>query len=227
MCVVVLLTIAGLDLIGNEERTNLLGERSDLLEEGLGGEDVSALALGGLDQDGCHLVRAGLLLEQLAQLLHRVAAAIRRAVLALSRDRHRAAVAVGEGRDEHARHRRLEPRAVDVLGGGERPGRDRAPVEPALEHDDGLSPRGRARNLDRVLDRLGARVGEQDLVVGREARRKDLAHLLHQRHQHRRGHAARRRRRADTGAGITRRAGQRQVSRADHRARAGHSSGGG
>ena len=81
-----------------------------------------------------------------------------------------AAVRVGRGGAVDLRRERAEAALVDDLA-RHRHGQQRPAVEGVLEDDDG-GPAGRgARDLDGVLDPLGARVDEQALLLGAAARR--------------------------------------------------------
>ena len=87
---------------------------------------------------------------------------------------------VRDGEAVHLRGERAE--AVAVGGGlaGERQGQERAAVEAGIEGQHRGPPGGAARDLDRVLDRLGAAGEERRL--GRAGNRDDLAQLARQRH---------------------------------------------
>jgi hypothetical protein len=91
----------------------------------------------------------------------------------------RAAVPLGERHAVDLRRERAEPGLVRVRLRGERERQERAAVEAALEGDH-CGPLGvRARELDRVLDRLGARVEERR--PGRPRDRSKRAEALRQR----------------------------------------------
>ena len=70
---------------------------------------------------------------------------------------------------------RAEPGLVRVRLRGEREREERAAVEAALEADHGRAARVAARELDGVLDGLGARVEERGLGRARERRERDEA----------------------------------------------------
>ena len=72
-------------------------------------------------------------------------------------------IAVREGRVVHAARQRFEGRAVGVLGRREGHRLRRPAMEPAAEREDDRATRRDPRELDRGLDRLGARVGQERL----------------------------------------------------------------
>jgi hypothetical protein len=124
--------------------------------------DEAAFALHGLDHEAGDLARIDVLLEQKLEAVQRVG----------GRD---AAIGVGGGRPVDVGGEGPEALLVDELR-GHRHREVRAAVERAVEDDD-ARPAGRgARDLDRVLDRLGARVQEQGLRGG--AARPELVELL-------------------------------------------------
>ena len=84
----------------------------------------------------------------------------------------------GNGRVMDHRHQRAEAGALLDLRVRERQGAHGAAVEPALEGDDPGPMRVVAGQLDRALDRLGARVGEEDARLLRE--RRDAGQALHE-----------------------------------------------
>ena len=108
------------------------------------------LALHRLDDDRGDRLGGDLRRERALERVERVAPGDP-AVLVRERD------AVDLGRE------RPEPRLVGMRLRGEREREERAPVEPALEADHGRPARVAARELDGVLDGLGARVEERGL----------------------------------------------------------------
>jgi hypothetical protein len=115
--------------------------------------DEAALPLHRLEHDASDGVRRDILLEEQLEARQRVLDGD-----AAVRVRRRCAVDVGR--------KRPEALLVDELRGhGHR--QVRPPVEGAVEDDDPRSAGGGARDLDRVLDRLGARVDEQRLRFAR------------------------------------------------------------
>ena len=76
----------------------------------------------------------------------------------------------GEGHVKHFGQHRPEARLVGLHLAGERDAAERAAVKSAAERDDRRALRGVARDLDRVLDRLGARRQENGLLRRRSRR---------------------------------------------------------
>ena len=89
----------------------------------------------------------------------------------------RAAVAVGVGDVGYPRQKRRKAKAVNRLGGAQRHRAHRAPMERAEKGERSRATRHPAGELERRLDRLGARVGEKDARrrVHRRERRKAFA----------------------------------------------------
>ena len=150
---------AGLDLVDDEDDPVLVADPAHALAELGRRDDEAAFALYRLDHDRGDVLGGDLRDERALERRERVCGA-RAAVLV--RERH----AVDLGRE------RPEPRLVRVglRGQGER--EQRPAVEAALEGDHAGPPGVGARELDRVLDGLGARVEERGL--GRAGHRREL-----------------------------------------------------
>ena len=112
----------------------------------------AALTLDGLEHDAGDGGRVDLRLEELLQPGDRV----------VGRD---PAVAVRHGRAVDLGRERPEAGLVRLHLGGHRHRQQRASVEGVVEDDDGGPPGRRAGDLDGVLDRLGARVDEDRLLL--------------------------------------------------------------
>ena len=126
----------GLHLVGHEQDPVPVAELAQVAEPPLGRQDVAALAQDRLDDDRGDL---------------------RRRRRAARTGPPRGARRSPNGRVEHARQQRAEPRPVLRLARGERHAADERPWNAPMNRDDVL-PAGRvARQLDRGLDRLGAR----------------------------------------------------------------------
>ena len=130
-------TRARLDLVGDEQDAVAVAQLAETLEEAVLGDDVAALALDRLDDDGRHLLGRRELVEQ-----HLVEPA--------------QVLDPPERRVEHARQQRAEAGVVLRLRGGQRDGAVRAPMERAEERHDVRPLRGEAGELDRGFDRFGA-----------------------------------------------------------------------
>ena len=141
---------AGLHLVGDEDDAVLVAEPSQALHELAGRDDEAALALDGLEDDRRHVLGRDARLEGVLER-----------------------VEVGEGHPVGLRRERPEPRLVRMGLGGEAEREQRAAVEGALEGDHGGAPRVGARELDRVLDRLGARVEERGARLARDRRQRE------------------------------------------------------
>ena len=152
---------AGLDLVDDEAGADLVGDGAQLLHELRRRHDEAALALDGLDDDAGHVVAVDLGAQHAAHVFDGVV----RGVLA-----GRRAVRVAVARVVDAAHERLVVAAVVHGGVGEGHGEVGAAVEGALEGDDAGPARDLLGQLDRVLDGLGAGVGEHDLVDAARAR---------------------------------------------------------
>src|SRR2546422_11463156 len=75
-------------------------------------------------------------------------------------------------RMKDARQQRRKPSALDRLTGGQGEGPECAPVEGVVEGEDVRPPCRGAHQLDRGLDRLRARIAEENLLwltTGRQA----------------------------------------------------------
>jgi hypothetical protein len=110
----------------------------------------------------------------------RAKSAMPRATNVLLRHAARAAQRVGDGKAVDLGSERAEAVAVRRGLGGEREREQRAPVEAGIERQHRGPPGGAARDLDRVLDRLGAAVEERGARLARD--RRDPAQRARQRH---------------------------------------------
>ena len=148
---------AGLHLVDDEQDPLAVADRAQPLEELRRRGDEAALALDGLDDDRGDRLGGDLRRERPLERGERVARGDP-AVLVRERD------AVDLGRE------RPEPRLVGMRLRREREREERAAVEAALEGDHRRPARVAARELDRVLDGLGARVEERGLDRAGERR---------------------------------------------------------
>ncbi len=127
-----------------------VADRAHARDELLRRDDEATFALHGLEHDRGDVLRCDLRDER----------ALERCERGLARD---AAVLVRERDAVHLGRERAETRLVRVRLRGEREREQRPPVEAALEADHRGPPGVRARELDGVLDRFGARVEERRL----------------------------------------------------------------
>ncbi len=142
---------AGLHLVVDVDHAVLAADLDQSLDEAGRGGQEAALALHGLVDDRGHRLGVDLALEQLAHGGQRLG---------------RADPAVGPGRRGAVDlgHERAEALLVGHDLGGQRHAEHRAAVEALVERDDRVAIGRVARDLDRVLDGLGARVDEQRLL---------------------------------------------------------------
>ena len=138
----------------------LVADAADTRHEVARRDDEPAFALHRLDHDRCDLLCGDLGDERPLERGERGA-------------RVRAAVVLRERNPVHLGRERPEPGLVRVRLRGHRHREKRAAVEGALEDDDGGTLRVGARELDRVLDRLGAGVEERGLRRADERRDRD------------------------------------------------------
>ena len=133
---------AGLHFVGDHDDPVRVADLAETLDELLRGDDEAALALHGLEHDRRHLLGCHARLERPVQL-----------------------VEVVEGDAVDLRGERPQAGLVGVRLRGEAEREQRAPVEAAVEGDHRRPARIGARELDGVLDGLGARVEEGCLEV--------------------------------------------------------------
>ena len=164
---------ARLDFIGDEDDAVLVAEFAQAHHEFLGRHIEAALALHRLDDDGGDARRLDIGLEQPFDGVHGIVDAD---ALVLDRERHMPDAA-GE---------RTELRLVGHDLAGQRHGQKRAAVKAAVEGDDVGAAGIGARDLDGVLDRLGAGRHEQALLLARD--RRDRVELFGQFDEGRIGH---------------------------------------
>ena len=153
---------AGLHLVDDHDDPVLVAEPADAGHEVPRRDDEPAFALHRLDHDRRDLLGGDLRDQRALERRER-------------RARVRAAVVLRERNAVHLGGERPEPRLVRVRLRGHRHREERAAVEGALEDDDGGALRVRARELDRVLDRLRAGVEERRLRRAGERRDRDQA----------------------------------------------------
>ena len=154
---------ACLHLVDDEDDAVLVADPAQPDEKIARRGKEAGLALDGLDDERCDLLRGDLGRERALDGAERLVGGRPAVIL---RERH----AVDLGRE------RPEPRLVRVRLRGHRQREHRPPVEAALEREHGRALRVRARELDGVLDRLGARVEERRLR--RLAHRRELGQPL-------------------------------------------------
>ena len=146
---------AGLHLVDDEHDPVLVADAADAREELLRSDDEAALALHRLDHERGDALRRDGGHERALERVERIPS--RRPAIVLC-ERH----AIDLGRE------RAEARLVRVRLRRQGHGQQRPAVEAALECDHRRPLGVRARELDRVLDRLGAGVEERGLRRARE-----------------------------------------------------------
>ena len=149
---------AGLHLVIDVEDAVLAAERRQPGREIGRHRDEAALALHGLENDAGHRRRIDVALEQELELVDGVV-------------RRDAAIFVGRRREVDLRSERAEAELVGhhLAGHGHR--EEGPAVKASVERDDRRPARRHAGDLDRVLDRLGAGVDEDRLLLGAPAGR--------------------------------------------------------
>jgi len=155
---------AGLDLVVDPQRADLVGVGAQAGEEGAGRGNEPALPGDRLDHEGGHLRRADRGAHQVSHPVRVVLAAC--AVLAGSAER--AAVAVGVVGTVDLGGPRREAGLVRTRFARERERHVGAAVERVREGDDPLTAGRDPGDLDGVLDRLGTGV-DQEGLLGRRA----------------------------------------------------------
>ena len=138
---------AGLDLVGDEHDAVLVAGPPQALHELQRRHDEARLALHRLDDDRSDVLGGDARLEGVFERLE-----------------------VAEREAVGFRRERAEARLVGVSLRREAEREQRAAVEGSLEGDHRRALRGGARELDRVLDRLGARVEECCTLLARDRR---------------------------------------------------------
>ncbi len=156
---------AGLHLVDDEDDAVLVADPPDPREELPRRDDEAALPLHGLDHDGGDALGGDLCHEGPLERGEGLGG-------------RGPAVVVGEGDAVHLGRERAEPRLVRVRLRRHGHREERAAVEGSLERDHRRAAGVRARELDRVLDRLRARVEERRLR--RAPERRDLDQPLGQ-----------------------------------------------
>ena len=152
---------AGLHFIGDEEDAVLVADAAQFLHEDGGSDDVAALALDGLDEDGGDFFGRERGLEE---LLFDVAGAAEGEGFFFLRAAGTAAIGVGVADVGDAGDERGEAAPLLRLGGGERKRAHGAAVESAEEGDDVLAAGVIAGELEGALDGLGAGVAVVEAV---------------------------------------------------------------
>ena len=157
---------ARLHLVDDEDDAVLVADRAQADEEVVRRGKKAGLSLDRLDDERRDALRRHLGRERALERAERLVG--RRAAVVL-RERH----AVDLGRE------RAEPGLVGMRLRRHRQREHRSPVEGALEGDHRRALRVGARELDRVLDRLGARVEERRLrgLANRRERGQPLGEL--------------------------------------------------
>ena len=131
-----------LHLVEHQQDAVAIGDRAQPAQELRRRHDVAAFAQHRLDDDRRDVVGRG---HRREQLLDAGGVAVRRVI--------------------HAGQQRPEAPPVLRLARGQRQRPERPAVKAAAERDDARPPGVVARQLDRRLDRLGARVGQERLPV--------------------------------------------------------------
>ena len=159
---------AGLDLVGDEEDAVTVADLTQFLHEDGGRDDVAALALDGLDEDGGNLLGGE---DGFEELFFNVAGAaegegVFKLLLAGANLRAAGAAAVGVGVADvgDAGDQRGEAALLLGLGAGKRERAHGAAVEAAEEGDDVLASGVIAGDLEGALDGLGTGVAVVELV---------------------------------------------------------------
>ena len=156
----------GLHLVRDEDDPVLVADPAQTLDELRRRRQEPALALLRLEHDRGDVIAP--------RRESRTSARARRA-----RSSRRAAIRVRVRRPVDLGRERPEARLVRMRLRRHRQRHQRAAVERAVERDDALAPRVQARELDRVLDRLGAGVEERGarLAADRDERAEPLGEL--------------------------------------------------
>ena len=151
-----------LHFVDDEEDPVLGRQLAQAVQERRGRNEISALSLDWLDDDGRDFVGRNQMGEELVFDVRE----------ALCRGGVRAGGAVGVWirRVIHAGHERTEPAPLDGLTGGERQRSHRASVKSPQKRDDARPLRVIARELERGFGRLGAGVGEKRPDVALDGR---------------------------------------------------------
>ena len=147
----------GLHLVDDEHDAVVVADPPYSLEELRRRDDEPALPLYRLDHDCRNAFRRDLGDERALQCAERLRGS-------------RAAVLLREGKPVHLGRERAEPYLVRMSLGGQRQRQQRSSVKAALEADHGRALGVGPRELDGVLDRLGARVEECGLRLPRDRR---------------------------------------------------------
>ncbi len=152
---------AALNLVGDEHSAVVAAPLRKPWQKAVRWHDEATLALNRFDDHRRHLVLAHLHVHQRFELSERLV----RDVLGIARP----AVGVGHRHAVDVGREGPEPMLVGHVFGGERHGQVGAAVVGVVEAHHGGASGGHARDLDGVLDRLGARV-EQGRLLGVIAR---------------------------------------------------------
>ena len=142
--------VAGLHLVDDEHDAVVVADAAHAFEELRRRDDEAALTLDGLDHDRGDALGGDVRDERALERRERLGGA-------------RPAVVLRERQAVDLRRERPETGLVRMRLRGERQRQQRAAVEAALEADHRRPLRVRARELDRVLDRLRAGVEERRL----------------------------------------------------------------
>jgi len=165
------------NLIGDQQDAVFVAQPAQARKERIGWDDVAALALNGLDQDGGHIFRRGFIGED--DVLDVVDDGIAVVTLGWVKRQPRP-VDVRVGHVGDTRHGGVKPAPLHGLGGGEGQGAHRAPVEAAVKANKARPVGMVARQFDGGLYRLRAGVGHEAQRVFFEGR--DLVQFFAEQH---------------------------------------------
>ncbi len=170
---------ATLHLIQHQQDAVTIADAAQLLHEAGGCDQVAALTLHGLDEDRGHFLRSERGLEQL--LFDEAGATQRESIGVFILRIFSSAIQVGIGYVSYARHQRRKAAPLLWFRGGQRQRAHRPSMKRAEERDDVLAFGVIARQLERALDCLRARVAIVKLVRARHG--SDLRQVLSERDQ--------------------------------------------
>jgi hypothetical protein len=162
---------AGLDLVKNQQNAVPIAQFPQALQKSIGGNQVAALALNRLDENGRHFAGRHVVHEQYVFDITQ-----HRTTLIGAGEQRPVVVRIGHVSD--ARHAREESLLLSVFAGGERQRPHGPPVEAAEKPDEPAAPRGVSRQFQRRFDALGPRLRKE--THGRLFHRRQFIEALRQ-----------------------------------------------